>query len=64
MGICFTKEKKKCTWCKKELPKDYYYYRMYNEILFNFCSQKCYNEAFKDISNEDHKGNIFKTQPS
>ena len=22
---------------------------MYNEILFTFCSQKCYNEAFKDI---------------
>jgi hypothetical protein len=61
MGICFTMEIK-CTWCDKELPNDYYYYRMYNEILFNFCSQKCYNEAFKDIDN--HCGKICKIQPS
>ena len=51
---------KKCKWCKKKLDKNYYYYKMYNEILFRFCSYKCYEEAFKEVEAELDMGELLK----
>ena len=51
MGCCSSKNK--CNMCDSKLQNKYIILSQYNSDIYRFCSEKCYRDLLKIITNLD-----------